>query len=307
MANTMPATAAFRHEAIFYAGPEAFLDRVASFVEEGVAAGEPVMVALEAPKLDALRSRLGAGADGVVFADMGDIGHNPACIIPAWTDFVAGRSGPMRGIGEPIWPGRSPDELVECQCHEALLNNAFAGAAGFHLVCPYDSVHLSRDVIDEAERSHPWVGAAESARYRGTNGAPPQFSEPLPAPPGSPVEHRVARDTLPEIRTLVTEHARRAGVSELRAADLVLAAHEVATNTLRHGGGAGVMRLWHENGTVICEVRDRGRLDKPLAGRARPELSQAGGWGLWLANQLCDLVQLRTLPEGSVVRLHLRD
>ena len=31
-----------------------------------------------------------------------------------------------------------------------------------------------------------------------------------------------------------------------------------------------------------------------------------GGWGLWLANQLCDLVQLRTLPDGNVVRLHLR-
>ena len=303
----MPATAAFRHEAIFYAGPEAFLDRVTPFVQEGVAAGEPVMVALEAPKRDALRSRLGTGTDGVVFADMGDIGHNPACILPAWTDFVAGRSGPMRGVGEPIWPGRSPDELVECQCHEALLNNAFAGAAGFHLVCPYDAVHLDRDVIAEAERSHPWVGAAESARYRGPEGAPPQFSEPLPAAPGSPVEHRVAHETLPEIRTLVAEHARQAGVSELRAGDLVLAAHEVATNTLRHGGGEGVMRVWHDNGTVICEVRDRGRLDKPLAGRARPELGEGGGWGLWLANQLCDLVQLRTLPDGSVVRLHLRD
>ena len=148
--------------------------------------------------------------------------------------------------------------------------------------------------------------ASESVRYRGTDEAPPQFSEPLSAAPGSPVEHRVARETLPAIRTLVAEHARRAGVSELRTGDLVLAAHEVATNSLRHGGGEGAMRLWNENGTVICEVRDRGRLDKPLAGRARPELGEAGGWGLWLANQLCDLVQLRTRPEGNVVRLHLR-
>ena len=31
----MLATDAFRHEAVFYAGPEAFLDRVAPFVEEG--------------------------------------------------------------------------------------------------------------------------------------------------------------------------------------------------------------------------------------------------------------------------------
>ena len=96
----------FRHEAVFYAGPEAFLDRVAPFVEEGVAAGEPVMVALEAPKLRALSERLGAAAERVELVDMGDVGHNPACIIPAWRDFVgrplrrrrcaasASRSGP---------------------------------------------------------------------------------------------------------------------------------------------------------------------------------------------------------------------
>src|SRR5215207_1078091 len=172
----MLATDAFRHEAVFYAGPEAFLDRVAPFVEEGVANGEPVMVALEAPKLRALKRRLGAAAEHVEWADMGDIGHNPACIIPAWRDFVAGRSGSMRGVGEPIWPGRTPDELVECQCHEALLNHAFADAEGFHLLCPYDSAHLDRDVIEEAERSHPWVGATESVRYREDREGPPQLS-----------------------------------------------------------------------------------------------------------------------------------
>jgi anti-sigma regulatory factor (Ser/Thr protein kinase) len=302
----MLATDAFRHEAVFYTGPEAFLDHVAPFVEEGVANGEPVMVALEAPKLRALQHRLGPAAEHVEWADMGDIGHNPACIIPAWRDFVAGRSGPLRGVGEPIWPGRTPDELVECQCHEALLNHAFAATNGFHLLCPYDSAHLGREVIEEAERSHPWVGAAESARYRGHAEAPPQLSAPLPPAPGDPAEHRIAWDTLGSIRALVAEHAREAGVSELRAGDLVLATHEVATNSVRHGGGEGLLRVWHDDHTVICEISDRGQLDQPLAGRSRPELRDGGGWGLWLANQLCDLVQLRTLPEGNVVRLHLR-
>jgi anti-sigma regulatory factor (Ser/Thr protein kinase) len=302
----MHATAEFRHEALFYSGPEAFLDRLAPFVEEGVAAGEPVMVALEAPKLHALQHRLGAAAERVEWADMGDIGHNPACIIPAWRDFVAGRSGAMRGVGEPIWPGRSPAELVECQCHEALLNTAFAGTDGFHLLCPYDSVRLDRAVIEEAERSHPWVGASESTRFRAGDGAPPQLSAPLAPPAADATEHRIVWETLPQIRALVAEHARAAGVSETRAGDLVLATHEVAINSIRHGGGEGFLRVWHNGGTVLCEVRDRGRLDQPLAGRTRPELDKDGGWGLWLANQLCDLVQLRTLPEGNVVRLHLR-
>ncbi len=302
----MLATDGFRHEAVFYAGPEAFLDRVAPFVAEGVAQGEPVMVALQAPKLHALQHRLGAAAEQVEWADMGDIGHNPACIIPAWRDFVAGRSGLLRGVGEPIWPGRTPAELVECQCHEALLNHAFETADGFHLQCPYDAAHLDRDVIEEAELSHPWVGAARNEHYRGHADPPPQFSAPLPPAPGDPEAHRIASETLVSIRALVAEHARQAGVSELRAGDLVLATHEVATNSIRHGGGEGVLRVWHDGDTVVCEVSDRGRLDQPLAGRARPALEDGGGWGLWLANQLCDLVQLRTLPDGAVVRLHLR-
>ena len=33
---------------------------------------------------------------------------------------------------------------------------------------------------------------------------------------------------------------------------------------------------------------------------------QPGGYGLWLANQLCDLVQIRSLPAGTAVRLHMR-
>ena len=298
----------FRHEAVFYAGPEAFLDRVAPFVEEGVAAGEPVMVALEAPKLRALSERLGGAAERVELVDMGDVGHNPACIIPAWRDFVAGRSGPLRGVGEPIWPGRSPAELVECQCHEALLNHAFADTDGFHLVCPYDAAHLDRDVIEEAERSHPWVGAAESARYRGADGPPPQLCAPLPtrARRARPSTASRGRRSTASARSSPSTRARPASAPE-RAGDLVLATHEVATNSIRHGGGEGTLRVWHDDGMVICEVRDRGRIDQPLAGRARPALGHGqGGWGLWLANQLCDLVQLRTLPDGNVVRLHLR-
>jgi anti-sigma regulatory factor (Ser/Thr protein kinase) len=295
----------FRHEAVFYAGPEAFLGRVAPFVEEGVAAGEPVMVALEAPKLRALSERLGGAADGVELVDMGDVGHNPACIIPVWRDFIGGRSGPLRGVGEPIWPGRSPAELVECQCHEQLLNPAFADTDGFHLVCPYDAAHLDRDVIEEAERSHPWVGAAESVRYRGADDPPPQLSAPLPDAPAHVAEHSITWETLSGIRALVAEHARQAGVSEPRAGDLVLATHEVATNSIRHAGGEGTLRVWHEDDMVVCEIRDHGRLEQPLAGRSRPQLEDGDGWGLWLANQLCDLVQIRTLPDGNVVRLLL--
>ena len=41
----------------------------------------------------------------------------------------------------------------------------------------------------------------------------------------------------------------------------------------------------------VCEVRDRGRFDDLLAGRRPPRPDQLGGWGLWIANHACDLVQ----------------
>jgi anti-sigma regulatory factor (Ser/Thr protein kinase) len=297
--------AAFRHEVMLYDSSETFIDGAEPFIRQGVAAGEPIMVAIGAEKIDLLRSRLGADAEQVLFADMAELGANPARIIPAWQEFFDAHAGrPMRGIGEPIWADRSPTELVECQCHEALLNVAFADAADFHLICPYDTEQLHGDVIAEAERSHPFVAGAPSAGYRGDH-AVPQFAEPLPEPPADAAEHEITGDSLGDVRHFLAAEAERAGLSPARVHDLVLSAHEVASNSVRHGGGHGTLRVWLEAECLICEVRDRGQIaQQPLVGRVRPAIGQAGGWGLWLANQLCDLVQLRELPGGSVVRLH---
>jgi anti-sigma regulatory factor (Ser/Thr protein kinase) len=303
------ATAAFRHEVMLYDSRETFVDGAAPFIRDAVAAGEPIMVAIGAEKIDLLRERLGADAEPVVFEDMARLGANPARIIPAWQEFVdahAGLGRPMRGIGEPIWAGRSPTELIECQCHEALLNLAFADTPDFHLICPYDTRRLDDEVIAEAERSHPFVAGAPSGAYRGDH-AVPQFAEPLSEPPESVVEHEITRDSLAALRAHTATEAERAGLSPRRSRDLILAVHEIATNSLRHGGGRGVLRMWPEAGSLICEVRDHGRIaQRPLAGRVRPALGEAGGWGLWLANQLCDLVQVRAYAAGGAVRLHMR-
>jgi hypothetical protein len=112
-------------------------------------------------KIEMLCSQLGADADRVQFADMAQVGRNPARIIPAWRAFVAEQAARgesrFRGIGEPIWPGRTPDELAECERHESLLNLAFAGAPAWWLVCPYDTEALPPPVIEEAHRNHPSV------------------------------------------------------------------------------------------------------------------------------------------------------
>jgi anti-sigma regulatory factor (Ser/Thr protein kinase) len=85
-----------------------------------------------------------------------------------------------------------------------------------------------------------------------------------------------------------------------------LAVNELASNSIRHAGGEGRIRCWREPDRIVCEVRDSGRIEDPLAGRGLPSDDLACGRGLWLVNQLCDLVQLRSLASGVAVRLHMR-
>jgi anti-sigma regulatory factor (Ser/Thr protein kinase) len=302
----------YRHEAFFYAGSEQFIDGTLSFIRDGIANGEPTFVVLAADKIAALQERLGEAAGEVMFADMADVGANPAHIIPAWEDFVARYATPdrrLRGIGEPIWAERSPAELAECERHEALLNVVFSDPA-FTLLCPYDTDALPDEVIDEARRNHPFLTQdgvrSDSAQFPGPEALALPFDEPLSEPPPGTPTMQFDADALREVRAWVADHAVAAGLSRDQTADLVLAANEIATNSLVHAGGEGTLRLWREEQMVICEVRDTGRITDPLAGRRRPGATPNGGRGLWIANRACDLVQMRTFKNGGAVRLHMR-
>jgi anti-sigma regulatory factor (Ser/Thr protein kinase) len=245
---------------------------------------------------------------------MACIGRNPAHIIPAWAEFLRSNGGgavPVRGIGEPIWAGRSANELVECQRHETLLNVAFADSGTWRLLCPYDSAGLPSDVLDEAARSHPWVSRAHGSRDSSLHCLElAMMAEPFDAPlPPAPVGAEMLAFGLADIgaaRNLVGALARTAGLPRARTDDLVLASHELLSNSVRHGGGVGTIRVWADGNAVICEVSDCGHIGSPLVGRELPADDSLGGRGLWMANQLCDLVQIRTFADGSVVRLHMR-
>jgi anti-sigma regulatory factor (Ser/Thr protein kinase) len=311
-AATSDQSRAFVHEAFLYRDPEEFLRGTLQFVQGGVEADEPVFVVLNAEKIARLREALGDDADRVLFADMADVGANPARIIAAWHDFVDahGAGGrPIRGIGEPIWAGRSDSELAECHRHEELLNLAFADTPAFRLLCPYDVAALDPSVVEEAERTHPFMSDVESFResgsYRGLEAISAPFANPLKDPPASAARLTFDADSLGELRELVTERAEAAGFDRETTDALVLAVNEIATNSIRHGGGSGLIRSWDDGSFLLFQVEDGGRIDAPLAGRRQPVLDEPGGRGLWLANQLCDLVQVRTFEDGNVVRIHM--
>ncbi len=309
--NAGRADAGFRHEALLYAGDDAFVRGTTSFIRQGVEADEPVLVVVDANKIERLRGALGHDAEAVRFADMADVGRNPARIIPAWRAFADEHAGrrPFRGIGEPIWASRSAAELVECQRHESLLNLAFAVTPDFRLLCPYDTVALPPEVIDEAHRSHAILveDGVEwpSTRARSLAMVAAPFDRPLPPPPADAASMTFGRDDLRTVRAFVLRAGADAGIGERRRMDLVLAVNEVATNSVRHAGGRGALRAWSEPNVLLFDVRDEGFIDEPMAGRERPTVEQDTGRGLWLANQLCELVQVRTSRRGSVVRLHM--
>lgn len=133
----------------------------------------------------------------------------------------------------------------------------------------------------------------------------PGFGEPLTAPPAYTESVPFHRDLSP-LRGLVRTRAQAAGLAPQRVVDLVLAVGEATANTVRHAGGAGTLRIWQDDTEIVCEVSDPGRMEGPRAGRLPPPAGTRGGQGLWIIQQACDQVELRSSATGTVVRMHMR-
>lgn len=309
------AAGAFRHEAILHGdGAAGFVREVLPLIRSALHDGAPVMVAAQEDRLGALVQALGEEAGDVAFADIRRLGANPARMIPAWQEYLdrsLESARPPLAIAEHVWAEREPAELDECARHETLTNLAFGEAdSGWRLICSYDIDVLEDDVIDTACKEHPIVHeageAARSERYSEQGEPLDVFGGELERPLADVWEIPFAKDDLAEIRQLVSSWACREAMPFEATEDLVLAVDEIAANSIRHGGGVGMLRLWRNGERLVCEVQDRGLIEDPLIGRVRPGTSPAAGRGLWIANQLCDLVQIRSGEQGTQVRLHKR-
>jgi serine/threonine-protein kinase RsbW len=113
------------------------------------------------------------------------------------------------------------------------------------------------------------------------------------------------RGQVTRLRHTLASCVERAGLAGQRLDDFVLAVNELITNAVRHGGGQGHVTLWNTGDMVLCEVSDDGRGigAERLANHDRPAPDTAGGWGLWLADQLSDSMIVTTGPAGTSVRI----
>jgi anti-sigma regulatory factor (Ser/Thr protein kinase) len=174
------------------------------------------------------------------------------------------------------------------------------------ILCPYDVRRLAPQVIADAYATHPTVIHDGTGAEAGSGAYDPddvvaRYNEPLPLVPDVP-SFSFDTDSLSHVRHVATDIAARLGLSGVRLQDLTLVTAELTTNSVVHGGGSGALRVWAEDGYVVCEVRDKGRLADPMAGRRPASRDQRGGRGLLMVNLVADLVRLHTGEAGTTVR-----
>jgi anti-sigma regulatory factor (Ser/Thr protein kinase) len=298
-----------RHVAWLYRTRPEYLAGIRDFVAAGRSAGEPVLLAVPAGRLPPGWNLPGemAGARSVDTEDTEDLGRNPARLMPLVRAFADKHNGQaVRVVCELAWAGRSPPELSEVARYETVANLAFDDTP-LTMLCPYDIAGLPGSAITAACSSHPWLRRGGSERdngdYRAAANGHARPQPPLFVPPGARVMSY--QDDLRPVRALVAAEGDRAGLSGSRRTDLVIAASEVAANTLKHTDGAGLVRIWVTADEILCQFEDSGHITDPLAGYSRPASDETGGQGLWLVNQVCDLAEIRAGDLGTTIRLHM--
>jgi len=295
----------FLHMIYPYDGEQQYLAGTLAYIEHARSAGGAVIVAAPPQRREALSAQLGSNA-GISFVDTEELGRNPGRLIPAWQDWIGrlSREGAVHGINESVFTGRSPAHHGEVRYQEWLMNLAFVQAPALALMCPVDTSAQQPQAVEALTRCHPllWNG---TACVPGTAYIEDAYSfEPLSEPHEPYEQMTYDLGSLHAVRQKTTEWALLHGFTPARARALTLAVSEVASNSVRYGGGGGTLRLWREGAALVCELRDVGVITDPMVGRIRPRADQIGGRGLWFVNQLCDLVQIRSTPEhGTRIRL----
>jgi anti-sigma regulatory factor (Ser/Thr protein kinase) len=301
-----------RHDAFLYDNRERYVADLLAFVRRGIACREPVLIIVPGPHLELLHAELSAAETRQVrMHDMSRIGRNPGRIIGLLSAFVLDqrRAARFRIVSEAVWPGRTDQEYPACVEHEALLNVALAEVPA-HVVCPYDAVHLPPGRLSDAARTHPTLTRGDERRdspsYADPRTTAALSDHPLSPPPENAQIVVVNTITGPRTaRRFAYEFGKRVKLPAARLDPLMITVHELAVNTILHGGGAGLMSLWTTEHDLVVQIDDGGRITDPLVGRRPPGPFEIGH-GLQVVHQVADLVRVHSGSDGTTVRACFR-
>ncbi|MDL4775670.1 sensor histidine kinase [Actinomadura xylanilytica] len=303
------------HQALLYRSDRDFAAAAVPFLRDGRLAGDVLVVIASAAARCLLREQLGAAdAARIEFIDRAEWFRGPMQALASYHDRARGDwwpRGRLRLLAEPVWTGRTPLETCEWKRHEAVLNVVFAGTPTA-LMCAYDATALPGHVLFDAARTHPELVDGDGVRQSGSFTDPAAFyaecnGRPLPRPPDTAARRGFAGGELPGLRSFLMVEAARHGLARDRTLPFVLAANEVATHVIRHGGGEGVLWVWAEDGELVCDVDDpKGELEDRFLGYAPPRSDRSGDGAMWAVRRLCHIVEIRSGAGGSSIRLHQR-
>lgn len=296
----------FEHDAFVYGHDDEYVAVLAPLLTEAVDRGDTAIAAVPRRNIDLLAGALDGHADDVRFIAAEDWYRRPMETIARYDDVLRRLPQATRAfvVGE-VQFGQTEHEWHDWTRYEAALNRAFSHHNA-HVVCPYDSRALPPQLIDAAEATHRHLvqpgQRSPSERYVD----PAVVVEGLPAqatvPPGPPDAELIVAGHLTAARRAVEQAAAAAGFDSTRVDELVLGAHEVVSNAVRHGGGGARLRLWSRAAELVCVVEDDGDgMADALLGYVPPLPGSESGFGLWLARQAFDGCQIERSPSGGSI------
>jgi anti-sigma regulatory factor (Ser/Thr protein kinase) len=296
-----------RHSLFVYEHDHGMVGKMAPFLSSGLADGEPAVVVLERRKWEVLAGALGSHADTISYIDRDAFYTRPEAALAGYDGtlrrLVRNGASAVRVFGEP--------PICETEAgrnrwisYEAILNRAFEHHPGW-VMCGYDARDFPEPVLDGAFDTHPEVLTDDWARSPHYHEPEDVVSSRTPTPAPLADLHALRLDARPRgFRERLSAELDAAGVSQLEADNMLIAAGEVLANAQRHGGETLSVQVGRVGDRFVCEVSDDGPgIDDPLAGFLPPRPGHADGAGLWVARQLTKQLELLHSPEGSSVRL----
>ena len=297
------------HEAGFFGSDIEFRALIVPVAEEGIAAGEPVIIGYDGPKNALVRSWL-TDPSSVTFLADNSVYATPTRAIAAYRRLfelhVAQGAGQIRVTGVPPHPGNG-GSFEGWDRYEAAVNTVWDDFPVWGL-CLYDTATAPAAVLDVAERTHPRIVSPAGAHHANHRFQGAAVFEGLtyasdPLEPATPMIELVDRSAA-EARQALAQIGR-GRVADAILEDLAIGVTVAVSNALAHGRGPVTARFWAAPDRIVITVHDQGRGPAdPLAGLV-PTPSSTGhpGLGLWLIHQLDIDVALKHADDGFTVRL----
>jgi hypothetical protein len=311
---------AFQHWVCIYDDDQQFLQTAVPFLTEGLDRGEPVLAVATPANLELLGAALGDRGGDVDYADSAFFGRRPPQRVAAFYRYWKARgskhegSQPARGNGvrilaEPVWAGRSSREVTAWTRMEAALNVTLAPTS-ITMICLYDARTLDQDIVSSALRTHPVQVVASHPIPSAHYADPAAFARscdtgPLADPPADAAAFEFDGD-LRRLRRFIADRAATHGVTGDRADMLVLAVSEVGAYLKSRWPASAAVRAWEQPGAVVCDFRQPGAsISDPFIGLRPAELVPGDSDGLWLTNQICDWMEIRSGADGCTIQLQV--